>query len=62
LKGEEGVEEGESSSEEGDAPKTAEEAVPACYNKESKLTLEVTSSTTTFDFDLKSDCSTIGPK
>lgn len=62
LKGEEGVEEGESSSEEGDAPKAAEEAVPACYNKESKLTVEVTSSTTTFDFDLKSDCSTTGPK
>lgn len=62
LKGEEGVEEGESSSEEGDTPKAAEEAVPACYNKESKLTVEVTSSTTTFDFDLKSDCSTTGPK
>lgn len=61
LKGEEGVEEGESSSE-GEAPKATQEAVPACYNKESKLAVEVTSSTTTFDFDLKSDCSTTGPK
>lgn len=62
LKGEEGVEEGESSSEGGDTPKATQEAIPACYNKESKLAVEVTSSTTTFDFDLKSDCSTIGPK
>ncbi len=62
LKGEEGVEEGESSSEGGEAPKATSEAVPACYNKESKLSVEVTSSTTTFDFDLKSDCSTTGPK
>jgi hypothetical protein len=62
LKGEEGVEEGESSSEGGEAPKAAGETVPSCYNKESKLTVEVTSSTTTFDFDLKSDCSTTGPK
>jgi hypothetical protein len=62
LKGEEGVEEGESSSEGGEAPKAAGETLPSCYNKESKLTVEVTSSTTTFDFDLKSDCSTTGPK
>ena len=58
----EGVEEGESSSEGGEAPKAAGEAVPSCYNKDSKLTVEVTSSTTTFDFDLKSDCSTTGSK
>lgn len=62
LKGEEGVEEGESSSESSNAPKSSEEAVPACYNKESKLAVEVTSSTTTVDFDLKSDCSTTGAK
>ena len=62
LKGEEGVEEGESSSEGEPAPKAAEEAVPACYNKESKLTVEVSSSNRTFDFDLKSDCSTTGPQ
>lgn len=62
LKGEEGEEEGESSSEEGETPKAVEEAVPACYHKESKITVEVTSSTTTFDFDLKSDCSTTGAK
>lgn len=61
LAGEEGVEEGEQSTE-GEAslsgPKT--EAVPACYNKETRLAVEVTSSTTTFNFDLKSDCSTTG--
>lgn len=70
LAGEDGEEEGEpqseqgeSSSEDGDQPGTQavkSEAVPACYNKESKLTVEVTSSTGTFNFDLKSDCSTTG--
>jgi hypothetical protein len=38
------------------------EKVPACYHKDSKLTVEVSSSKTSFDFDLKADCSTIGPK
>lgn len=60
LKGEEGEEEGESSTEEGEAPEGTTEAVPACYNKESKLAVEVTASTNSFDFDLKSDCSTSG--
>ena len=46
----------------GDAAKEASTAVPACYNRESKLTVEVTSSGTTFNFDLKSDCSTTGAK
>lgn len=61
--GEPPSEEGESSSEEADEPSALpgkSEAVPACYNKESKLTVEVTSSTSTFNFDLKSDCSTTG--
>jgi hypothetical protein len=60
LAGEEGEEEGESS-EEGGGSATSEkqkEAVPACYNKDSKLSIEVTTSTTTFNFDLKSDCTT----
>jgi len=70
LAGEDGEEEGkppsgegESSSEEGDEPIAQpgkSEAVPACYNQESKLTVEVTTSTRTFNFDLKSDCSTTG--
>jgi hypothetical protein len=52
--------------EDSDAPAaestSAATAVPACYNTDSKLAAEVTSSTTRFDFDLKSDCSTTGPK
>jgi len=63
LAGEEGEEEGEASTEgEGadSAPKV--EAVPECYNKDSKLTVEVTASRTRFDFDLKSDCSVTGAK
>jgi hypothetical protein len=66
LAGEEGAEEGgggEAASGEGEASTPAEkkeELVPACYNKESKLTVEVTDSTSTFNFDLKSDCSTTG--
>lgn len=64
LAGEEeggGEEEGERSTE-GESPSVParEEAVPACYNKESKLQLEVTGSAT-FNFDLKSDCSVTGP-
>ena len=59
LAGEEGKEEGEASTEDQESrAESKTEAVPACYNKESKLTVEVTSSTTTFNFDLKSDCST----
>ena len=70
LAGEDGEEEGEQSSEEGDSSSVEgdepaaqpgkSEAVPACYNKDSKLTIEVSSSTRTFNFDLKSDCSTTG--
>ena len=73
LAGEDGDEEGEppsegveSSSEEAEsgdesgAQPGKSEAVPACYNKDSKLTIEVSSSTRTFNFDLKSDCSTTG--
>lgn len=68
--GEPPSEEGESSGEETESTGESSdervgqtgksEAVPACYNKESKLTVEVTPSTTTFNFDLKSDCSTTG--
>jgi len=64
LAGEEGEEtgdSGEATSGEGEEAAPAEkkeELVPACYNTESKLTVEVTASTTTFNFDLKSDCST----
>lgn len=55
-------EEGEASTEgAGSVAVSKTEAVPACYNKDSKLTVEVTSSTATFNFDLKSDCSTTGP-
>lgn len=36
--------------------------VPACYNSEPKISVEVSKSTTKFDFDLKSDCSTTAPK
>lgn len=32
--------------------------VPDCYNKDSKLKITVTASDSSFDFDLKSDCST----
>lgn len=57
---EEGEEAGESSEEGGGSAATdkKKEAVPACYNKDSKLSVEVTKSTTTFNFDLKSDCTT----
>ena len=62
LAGEEGVEEGEASTEgAGSVAVSKTEAVPACYNKDSKLTVEVTWSTATINFDLKSDCSTTGP-
>ncbi len=61
LDGEDGDEEGESSGEEGSEGSDSgrkTEAVPSCYNKDTKLTAEVTESATSFDFDLKSDCST----
>jgi hypothetical protein len=66
LAGEEDEEEGDGGeaepgeSEESAPTEKKEELVPACYNKESKLTVEVTDSTSTFNFDLKSDCSTTG--
>ncbi|MFN5075097.1 MAG: carboxypeptidase-like regulatory domain-containing protein [Planctomyces sp.] len=59
LRGEESREEGEQPSENGE--KAREEAVPDCYNKDSKLTVEVTGSAD-FSFDLKSDCSTTGAR
>lgn len=53
--GEEGSE-----SETASPQNSAVESVPECYNKQSRIQVEVTASTTTFDFDLKSDCSTTG--
>jgi hypothetical protein len=38
------------------------EQIPTCYHKDSQLNVDVTRSTTRFDFDLKSDCSTTGAK
>ncbi len=60
LAGEEGEEEGERSTEGQPASSSSrKEAVPACYNKETKLKVEVTESAT-INFDLKSDCSVTG--
>jgi hypothetical protein len=36
--------------------------VPACYNSDPKISVEVSKTTPKFDFDLKSDCSTSAPK
>jgi hypothetical protein len=36
--------------------------VPACYNSDPKISVDVSKTTTKFDFDLKSDCSTAAPK
>jgi hypothetical protein len=53
--------EGEGGSEgEGESGGSDVEAVPSCYNKESILKVEVTKDKTTYNFDLKSDCSTTG--
>lgn len=56
-----GEAEGGGEGESPDAAAAATEQVPACYNKESRLNVEVTSGSGTFNFDLKSDCSTTGP-
>ncbi len=62
LAGEDGEEEGEASSESaGGGSASRVEAVPACYNKDSKLSVEVSGSAS-FNFDLKSDCSVTGAK
>lgn len=59
---------GESSEEEqGDPAETGlivdnSEKIPACYNHDSNLFVDVTSSSYTVDFDLKSDCSTTEAK
>jgi hypothetical protein len=45
----------------GAAPAPQADAVPACYNKESKLKATVNSGSQTMNFDLKSDCSVTGP-
>ncbi|MBL8815388.1 MAG: carboxypeptidase regulatory-like domain-containing protein [Planctomyces sp.] len=60
-----GSEEGDPASDgavegEGESGESNVEAVPSCYNKESILKVEVTKDKTTYNFDLKSDCSTTG--
>jgi len=59
LRGEEGEEVGEASTE-GQKAEAKKEQVPDCYNKKTKLSVEVTPDSSTFNFDLKSDCSTTG--
>ena len=44
--------------EDPDAKPSKTEKIPACYNSKSSLKIEVTSQNRTFNFDLKSDCST----
>jgi hypothetical protein len=61
LRGEDGAEEGEASTE-GPGAAPATEQVPDCYNGKSTLTVEITPDSGTIDFDLKSDCSTTGAK
>jgi hypothetical protein len=59
-----GEEEGGGAAEEVDpdaAGGNREEKVPACYHKDSKLTVTVADSDPELDFDLQSDCSTVGP-
>lgn len=56
-----GAGEGEGDEEDPDAKRAAkEERVPECYNKKSKLQVTVTESDSSFNFDLKSDCSVTG--
>lgn len=51
----------EASSEEDNPERpAAKENIPACYNKESKIAVDVKSGSQSFDFDLKADCSTTG--
>lgn len=61
LRGEDGAEEGEASTE-GPQADRKQELVPECYNGKSTLTVEITPDSTTVDFDLTSDCSTTGAK
>lgn len=61
LRGEDGAEEGEASTEGAKADRK-QELVPECYSGKSTLTVEITPESTTVDFDLKSDCSTTGAK
>ncbi len=58
-----GEEEGQAGEEDPDAKASAQakkELVPDCYHKKSKLTATVTTSDSSFNFDLKSDCSVTG--
>jgi hypothetical protein len=57
-----GMEEDDGEGDEGEeGGLSKEERVPTVYNKESQLNVTVPDSSTTFDFDLKSDGSTTGP-
>ncbi|GIW98784.1 MAG: hypothetical protein KatS3mg111_2117 [Pirellulaceae bacterium] len=49
---------GEVEEEDPDARSHAEEQIPACYNKQTVLTVEVTEADSSLDFPLASDCST----
>ena len=55
---------GESKATEGDDPDAKPDrkgpSIPDCYGKNSKLKVEVKTSETNFNFNLKSDCSTQG--
>ncbi len=42
------------------ASQTASVAVPKCYGNNSKIEIEITQSDSSFNIDLKSDCSTVG--
>lgn len=39
-----------------DAKRSGTESIPPCYNKQSRLTVEVTGDSAATDFDLRSDC------
>lgn len=62
LRGEVGEEAGEASTEGEGAGQRKQELVPDCYNGKSKLQVEITPSSGTIDFELKSDCSTTAAK
>jgi len=41
--------------------KQAADSIPDCYRKDSQIMVHIDGSQTTYNFDLKSDCSTTGP-
>lgn len=60
LRGEDGEEAGEASSERSAESGGPRELVPDCYNGKSALTVEITADSGAMHFELKSDCSTKG--